>query len=614
MPKIVYEVEVETSKAKAALEDMDRNVKRISDKTEKDVEANIWKEFQARAKAAEETKRLTNETGDAMIAAHAKSSSSISQKLGMLADGFKKIKGDVDTLGGTFARNFASAADDVLGLASSLSGGGPLQLLGGITMAIGAAVKLRSIIKELAKDDGVLRQNKMGIGDLLNAESVRRANAELGATENKVQNIVGAIERQRERAAEAKPGADAAAGLGAFQMTDDMRSSVKEYQDALKNISKLESELAVAQEEYNKALQLNAEIETDNAVDAANIEARKLKEDSAKRRMEEAKRLTEKAARDQADMLRDMYAKERDFEKRSASEREQKIIHQVTTAYAILNKQEEAERERSEANQKSWEEEAAAVVAYHDNQREVIRGTYDLARAREVAAKAAALDNTAALAESIGMNVLGEALDMASGRLRQFGNINRDNAQEMLTLTPQVIDSIVAEMQARSFNMGLEAGKMSIMEGAHGASMLAQAAGHFSYGNAASGSAAMSAAGMHFAAGAAYAVLAQGSVGASLAIGATRGSGGLFGTGEAQGAGPYTSYAPDGGSPQMNQGGGRGGYGGGSDGRGGTAVTIVYEAGSINARDERQTAQAVSRGVNRARRDWFLSREMRSRS
>jgi hypothetical protein len=67
--------------------------------------------------------------------------------------------------------------------------------------------------------------------------------------------------------------------------------------------------------------------------------------------------------------------------------------------------------------------------------------------------------------------------------------------------------------------------------------------------------------------------------------------------------------SPGGGSPSRGRSGGSGESGGGS-----VNITYVYEAGSINANDERATARTVTRAVGNARGSWHERRLLERRT
>lgn len=529
------------------------------------------------------------------------------------ADAFKKVSRDIGTVGGQAAQAFTHIADEALSVVGMLTGGGLTAALAGVGIGVGAVVLAYKAwndetaeSKRLA-DQAVESHNKLLASAKKNADdafaSTTRMNAEqLRRVSIEKQLLVVALQLDQQKRL-----AEAASQEGNAVNRAIAMAKIRKESDA--EIAKASAESEAALGKFNVAQARATEME----VTRVKLDEQKERGDRAKKaeddRQSEELRASERA---DAQMRRDQS---------DAAAREQAADD---ARLDKMRKDDEKRRADEKKSQEEWdkeEQDAASRVA--DAFGEAAKRKEDAAIKAAAAFKkmrdeimnigfaAAAFKNVTAPTFDAGMMVINSATGLANKYLDEFGTINRDNWRDMLSFSKDKQAAFAAEAQAALWSLARQAAPKAIYENAEGIASAAAAAGEYGKGNVAGGVLLTAAAVGHYAASAAYGTIAVAAGGGSLAIGAARGKGGIVAASPGGGGGGMS--AGPGASPRSGGGGFTGGGGSTSPGGGAVNITYVYEAGSINAADERATARTVADGVGSARGSWFERRRMERR-
>lgn len=193
---------------------------------------------------------------------------SLVRHAGAAADAFKAISRDVDTLGGSMAQKFSSAADNALGLASAIGSGGILGAVGVVTLAVGKITEEFNKLEEAEKrfNDSLQKnadEQKKKIDEL--ADRIKNMNAgglDTASMTARFQAVTRMAEEERDRMR----------SFGDSPAKDD----VERKKEAISRITGLE----------NEALQLRLDLEAAG------------KEKQAKQDIEDAEALVRKRIED----------------------------------------------------------------------------------------------------------------------------------------------------------------------------------------------------------------------------------------------------------------------------------------------------------------------------
>lgn len=518
------------------------------------------------------------------------------------ADAFKKVSRDIGTVGGQAAQAFTHIADEALSVVGMLTGGGLTAALAGVGLGVGAVVLAykawndETTESKRIADHAVESHNKLLASAKKNADdafaSTTRMNAEqLRRVSIEKQLLVVALQLDQQKRL-----VEAAAEEGNAKNRAIAMAKIRKESD--EEIAKASKESEVALGKFNVA-----------QARATEMEVTRVKLDEQKERADKAKKAEESRAKEGDDEARKFKDGERAF---------YDVMNARARAYekdkdAKLKADQEGRNLLEQAyqiNAASDEENAKKVADALEKQRQAAQKLREeRQKLNEEIRKTLLLgagEQAFSASYGAGMFVIGNATSFASGQLKEFGNINRDNWRDTLAMTEDKKAAFLAEAQAALFNMGVQAGVKSFFEQAEAlketALMFGSLAMNDPKGVAAHGAAAAG----HAVAAGAYSVIAVGGAGASLGIGAMRGGGGLAAAGPGAGGG-RSGPSPSGGSAAGPR------APGASDGGGATNITFVYEAGSINAADERATARTVANGVGAARGSWFERRRMERR-
>jgi hypothetical protein len=533
----------------------------------------------------------------------------LSVRTNRLADSFKMVSRDIGTLGGAASQTFTHMADEALSIVGVITGGG------GLVAAISVAGIVIGRLAEAWKDyetseraaakfstEWLTKHNKQLEEALvlqrkttasLSGETRASAEEKILATTTKINELKTQI---------AKTEADSAYRVG------------KDKEDREKKLLDLTSQLYLFETDRNQAIQ-----------------ARQLILDENSRRMREEYEIAKNVAAE----MRHIQAANEAIERKVAN----LAAEGGWVAKAFFGNEAKAKKLSDFLDADAMEDELDRVIAFSkdplalmdEEDRKKKIGFYKAlgdgaleaaekqkALAREVMSVSYAMQairNVGAPAFAAGMLVVDSAMGVANKYLDEFGKINRDNWKDLLTFSKDKQAALAAEAQAALWSLARQAAPKAIFENAEGIASAAAAAGEYGKGNIPGGVLLTAAAVGHYAASAAYGTIAVAAGGASLGIGAMRGSGGMFSASSSGGGAPSASGgsggggSPGGGSPSRGRSGGSGESGGGS-----VNITYVYEAGSINANDERATARTVTRAVGNARGSWHERRLLERRT
>ena len=533
----------------------------------------------------------------------------LSERANKLADAFKMVSRDIGTVGGAAAQAFTHAADEALSVIGIITKGGLGAVLAGVGLAAGAVALAYSLWNDETEESKRLAVEAEKSHKALVAASKDGANQAFEATKklNAEQTRRLAIEKDLLVAAlEQDKLAKMLEASKDANVADRVTARAKVEKDSDAAIAKAKEERETAWASYR--VQINKEL---------NKEITRNEVDEQEERRKKAQAIAEKQAQDEAARNQRSAEAAVEFDNRMAREAMAREDAQISMA---AKREEDARKAEAKAEVEWSKEEQDAVTRAADafaaaavrKEEAAQKGAEKIKKMREeivnVGFAAAAFKNVSAPTFSAGMMVIDSAMSVTNKYLEEFGQINRDNWRDLLNWSKDKQAAFAAEAQAALWSLARQAAPKAVFENAEGIAAAAAAAGEYGKGNVAGGVLLTAAAVGHYAASAAYGTIAVAAGGASLAIGSQRGSGGMFAASPGGG-----SPSPSGGGPSGGGGGGsptrsRGGGGGDSGGGGGVSITYVYEAGSINANDERATARTVTRAVGNARCSWHERR------
>lgn len=528
-----------------------------------------------------------------------------SGSLDHVSDSAKKVARDMDATGNKIAESSLKAIDNVTGLASAMAMG-PFSLVGAIGLVAGGWAiynnyanraeelnkRTKSSLDALASSTRALAEQQVNLNDADEKQLKHREDVTALVIESNALTLQGMnlnLMGFRMAAAEQKR------SLNDLDLNDPTGAvRVAKYQLTMETLADLEAQFTGALKMQEDArteftdLRRRRVLAAIKETEAEKVDVTKKGADDEARKFKEG----ERAFYDVMNARARAYEKDRDA-KLKADQEGRNLLEQ---AYQI--------------NAASDEENAKKVADALEKQRQAAQKLREeRKKLNEEISKTLLLgagEQAFSASYGAGMFVIGNATSFASGQLKEFGNINRDNWRDTLAMTEDKKAAFLAEAQAALFNMGVQAGVKSFFEQAEAlketALMFGSLAMNDPKGVAAHGAAAAG----HAVAAGAYSVIAVGGVGASLGIGAMRGGGGLAAAGPGAGGG-RAGPSPSGGGAAGPR------APGAPEGGGATNITFVYEAGSINAADERATARTVANGVGAARGSWFERRRMERR-
>lgn len=522
-----------------------------------------------------------------------------------LADAFKKVSRDIGTVGGQAAQTFTHAADEALSLVGMITGGG------GVVAAISVAGVVTSRLYEGWKKYKDEQQQAVTAG----ISWWSKHNEELKKAvdlQGKVFGGSGAVSRadaeksilaSRAEIAKLTADIDEKEKDAAYRVGPDRVKRQQEIADLVAKRGLFETDLTKSIGIRQQYLDASRQSQRDALEDAKQA----LEIARATAAAEERKQLLAgKLAAEGGWMAKAMFGAEAksksmsDFLSADAEETDlDRLIEFQGSQFAnIIELQRNIDKDK-------FKDLGDAALAGHEKVQKLVSSIKDIKFATD------AFKNVTAPTFEAGMMVISSAMSVANKYLDQFGTINRDNWRDMLSFSKDKQAAFAAEAQAALWSLARQAAPKAIYENAEGIASAAAAAGEYGKGNVAGGVLLSAAAVGHYAASAAYGTIAVAAGGGSLAIGAARGKGGLVAA--SPGGGGGMSGGP-GASPRSGGGGFTPSVGGGSPSGGGSVnITYVYEAGSINAADERATARTVADGVGNARGSWFERRRMERR-
>ena len=525
---------------------------------------------------------------DLSMTSSAKSTGVFSESVNKLADSFKMVSRDIGTVGGQAAQTFTHIADEALSVVGILSG--PSGMAAGIGiagLAVGALAAAFSVASDKANE-------YKGIADRALDRAI------VNGYKDAVNGISDAFVAARNEAENYSETAEAATVLGLTGL-----------------IEKKQSELFVANDKVTRT-RLNAEIGL-FTLQLENAKAR-LKFIADEKAQRDALAESEKEAAIQ-ESAREKAKEKRDKERMQAGADSYALFEKAAANISAKNKKDQDDidaakkKERDEEDrlhkemlgilERDQAQERDAKIKFYKELGDAALSAAEKLKKLKLAEKEAMRAAVVDAGYAPSMFVIGNATSFATGQLKAFGQINRDNWRETLTMTEDKKEAFFAEAQAAIFNMGIQAGTKSIFEGAEAVKEGALMFGAIASKDFPAATLHAKSALTHAASSAIYGTIGVGAVGTSFAVGALHGApgGGAGGGGGSRKGMDNMPSAPSGG----------GGGGGSPSGGGAVNITYVYEAGSINAADERATARTVAEGVGNARGSWFERRRMERR-
>jgi hypothetical protein len=539
-----------------------------------------------------------------------------SGSLDHVSDSAKKVARDMDATGNKIAESSLKAIDNVTGLASAIAMG-PFSLVGAIGLVAGGWAiynnyankaeelnkRTKASLDALASSTRALAEQQVNLNDADEKQLKHREDVTALVIESNALTLQGMnlnLMGFRMAAAEQKRSLNdldlndptGAVRVAKYQLTMETLADLEaQFTGALKMQEDARTEFTDLRRRRVLAAIKETEAEkVDVTKKGADDEARKFKEgerafyavmDARARAYEKDKADKLRAQKESGDILAEAY--------REIAQDE------IDAAKKAADEFEKAAKKKADAAEK-------AALAFKKMRDELM----------SVGTAVGVFKNVTAPTFDAGMMVINSATGLANKYLDEFGTINRDNWRDMLSFSKDKQAAFAAEAQAALWSLARQAAPKAIYENAEGIASAAAAAGEYGKGNVAGGVLLTAAAVGHYAASAAYGTIAVAAGGGSLAIGAARGKGGLVAASPGGGGGGMS--AGPGASPRSGGGGGFTGGGGSSTPGGGSVnITYVYEAGSINAADERATARTVADGVGNARGSWFERRRMERR-
>jgi hypothetical protein len=562
---------------------------------------------------------------EAATATVAKFESTLAQKgtaaASQLGDVFKGLSRDIDVIGGQMTAGAAKGISDVISIAQSIGSAGMLGPVALLTTGVGILVSLVAAWdeeeKELAKtrkkaaEDAAVdmkdqEQRLRGLMDA--ARNARRevSAGDLAATDVEIterRKILEALERDTERQKDAarRFAKDFASGQAeAARIENEAVTALFSARTALRAAEerKQTEEAQFNAQERVTIAKLEDEAKADQARRAsARAQARLREEQSIEAALASSRAASEKSSADHAKLVAD--------DQREAAEERARWNKSIADLEALQAEDEAAGSRNAEAA----EQKAAEQLARRTEKEEDLRRALQEREAAQVqATKASLMDVAANQTHAASMMVITAAMGPVTQQLQQFGQINRENYRDMLTITENTVAAWAAIAQAAAWSLALQAGAKSIYETAEAYKETALAFGSIAMYDSVGASNHFISAGIHSTSAAAYAAIGGGAAGVSLGIGAMRGEGGLVGlTKEEREKQERERNGPGGrdtgpalGGPSV-----RGSTGGNA---GPVVVNFVYEAGAINAQDRDAAAATVARASSTVRRDGFMRR------
>ena len=540
------------------------------------------------------------------------------ESIGDLGGAFQSVSRDIGAVGGKIAETFSKAADDVLGVLSALGEGGVRGYAAAASIAVGWIATAYDELVVTAEEAAEAAKKAAEITKKAAEEEKKEIDAVVKSLQGKYRVFTDIeIAAANERSRRSKAAID--------DLTTEMEEDRKIWNDKTRRLS--ETEEARARYHKNEELRkteiakwTEAGAQLDQAAKSQAKQARRevlIEEINAHK--EKTKGIEEigKAFRNQFIDWKDANAEMA----RTAQKEGKEVVDIISGISEASGKELDAIKAVNEAFAKqfrSWD----VAVEKQDKARktdvDVIKMTGELTKASDAYAfakmketreferstKIKAMDAAGNVAYGVSMMALSSSVSFATSQLQQFGDINAINYRDMLTINENTVASFAKAAQAAIFNTGIKAGSEAAFQGAEAIKELAAGFGYLATpGAQASAVMSFKSAGLHAAAATAYGALGGALIGTSLGIGALRGS--VIGTGES-GTAISTSALPS--SSGGGYGSGRGSVGGPSEGEGQTVINFNYNAGSMNAADERAMARAVAKGARSARSNGFLRR------
>lgn len=545
---------------------------------------------------------------------------------------------DIDVLGDGTGAVAAKMVGDIVGIGQAFLSG-PLGI--GIATATTAVTLLAKGFAELEASERAAseaaerfaedqrRSINATVQSILDArkavtdEHVLAVEVEREFTRQNIDNTREALEEVVALKAEAAQfGADAviAAAQAERELTDKLRVLERDEK-------RHDGELDLLYTKQNSQEKIKVDLaEAQLREDLANKER-----DRSRRHADEMKKLAEQQAREMAQLTRSGqtgFADDGEFQKYAAEVQDESLQMATSlgmTKEAFLAYVETVKRESGPATDAlralneaygqgfvTWEQSQEALAKEEEARLLVVDAT-DLFNERErqrrdemhksaVVTMQGAAINTA-YANS--MFVLGSGVDFVAGKLERFGQINRDNAADMLRIRENTVAAIVAETQAHLWSLGVQAGKRALFEVAEYGREAALGFGKLAMDDYKGAALHFMSAAIHGHNVSAYGALGGGAAGVSLGIGMSRGNGGLFALTDAE---KERNTKTDNSSAPSGGGGVSGGTGvSGRRDQASQTVQIIYMPGAVNAADDKHLQRSVARGQRGARRDGFLS-------
>jgi len=527
----------------------------------------------------------------------------LADKANTYADAFKKVSRDIGTLGGQTAQAFTHAADEALSLVGIIGKGGLGAAISGAGLAVGALAFAWSAARDKADEykkiaDEALKKDKAeGVADSVKRiadeynNAARAANNYDRATlQSELKAVERVLETKQSELFVARSAVDRERINSEIGDLEKRRDSVRGRLSDISDEEEQQFKMAEAEKQFatEKEARENAQrererkwAEQERASDHADSQMRREDAEADRRQKEEENKRLDAIREDEEKKRKDAARQESEYAKD-----EEEAANRAADAFA------RAAIRKSDAADKA----AAAIKKLRDE-------------ITNVGFAAQAFKNVTGPIFSAGMSVIETSTGLATKYLIDFGTVNRDNWRDMLRWSKDKQAAFAAEAQAALWSLARQAAPKAAYEFAEGIASFAGAASEGAKGNI-PGAALHTAAGWgHLGASNLYMAIAGGGAVGALAIGASRGAGGPIPTaGGGRGAAPPVSGG--GGAPSPSVGGGSRDSGGGG---GSVNITYVYEAGSINAADERATARTVANGVGAARGSWFERRRMERR-
>jgi len=520
-------------------------------------------------------------------------------KVQALGGQFGQLGQNIGAMGGTAEATFARVVGGAAGLANaigSIGGGGIVAAVAGVSLAVKLLRDAWGAEEAAAKAAAEERKKALEV-EAEHLERIERAiRAEMALkTEAGAQEAGIHAERMARRAQEMLADVDRARGLR-DQAAAEYDSRLKRSRDA----GLIGAQLEGAMFDHGQHL-LKTEKHFIDATEAQQAAAG------------EASIALQKAV--DSTITANAIVAVGDRQKKINTEKEKAIAdeeaQQQRANDAFLNM--ELKRDAAEEAQQQRANDAFdSLMAKKDRELEAINKLAAAEKKREDAAAkamvAAALGAQMNAVYAQQAMLTGAAVGFLTSQMEWMGTVNRENYRDLLEITDNTVAAWVAQLQAALASIAKQAFAQGALETAAIPKEIAAGLASIAVDDAKGAAAHFASAGVHAMSAQAYAAIGGGSAVGAVGVGAVRGDGGLVGLTKQEKERKDMGARSSGGGPAPRQGVIDTGAG---TGGGGVVLNFIYEAGSVNAGNDRALAATMGKGLKSLSRDGFAQRGAR---